>query len=81
MRLIDTGEELRQHIEANLRGLAKTALEKSQESRKRHEGEKRSQAEGDLEARGRGRAQDRQGHQRRMRGAAQTGGLLVPIKA
>lgn len=39
MRLIDTGEELRQHIEANLRGLAKTALEKSQESRRRHEGE------------------------------------------
>lgn len=39
MRVIDTGEELRQHIEANLRGLAKTALEKSQESRKRHDGE------------------------------------------
>jgi hypothetical protein len=39
MRLIDTGEELRQHIEANLRGLAKAALEKSQESRRRHDGE------------------------------------------
>jgi hypothetical protein len=35
MRLIETADEVRQHIEANLRGLAKSALEKSHESRRR----------------------------------------------
>lgn len=39
MRLIETAEEARQHIEANLRTLAKSALERSHESRKRHEAE------------------------------------------
>jgi len=35
MRLIDTADEVRQHIETNLRGLAKSALEKSHDSRQR----------------------------------------------
>ncbi len=39
MRLIETEEEMRQHIEANLRGLAKVALEKAQDSRRRHDTE------------------------------------------
>jgi hypothetical protein len=39
MRLIETDEELRQHIEASLRGMAKIALERSQESRRRHDAE------------------------------------------
>jgi hypothetical protein len=32
MRVFENVEELRQHIEANLRGLAKSALDKSRES-------------------------------------------------
>lgn len=39
MRKIETAEEVRQHIEANLRGLAKAALDKSKESRQRHAAE------------------------------------------
>ena len=35
MRLIETAEEARQHIEANLRGLAKIAIDRSKESRQR----------------------------------------------
>jgi hypothetical protein len=39
MRLIEIAEEVQQHIEANLRTLAKSALERSHESRKRHDAE------------------------------------------
>lgn len=39
MRVIETVEELRQHIEANLRGLAKRAVDMSKESRRRHDAE------------------------------------------
>lgn len=37
MRVIETVDEVRQHIEANLRGLAKSAVDMSKESRRRHE--------------------------------------------
>ena len=36
MRIMETVNEVRQHIEANLRGLAKNALDKSKESRQRY---------------------------------------------
>lgn len=39
MRVIETVDEVRQHIEANLRGLAKSALDKSKESRRRFDAE------------------------------------------
>ena len=39
MRTFENVEELKQHIEANLRGLAKRALEMSHESRVRSENE------------------------------------------
>jgi hypothetical protein len=39
MRVIETVEEARQHIEANLQGLAKDAFERSQESRRRYDSE------------------------------------------
>ncbi|NJO55692.1 MAG: hypothetical protein HC834_04265 [Rhodospirillales bacterium] len=39
MRAIETVEEARQHIEANLLGLAKSALDKSKESRQRYQTE------------------------------------------
>jgi ElaB/YqjD/DUF883 family membrane-anchored ribosome-binding protein len=39
MRVFKDVEELKQHIEANLRGLAKSALDKSHESRLRSENE------------------------------------------
>ncbi len=39
MRVFGTLEEARQHIEASLRGLAKSALERAQDSRRRFEAE------------------------------------------
>jgi hypothetical protein len=39
MRVIETVDEVRQHIAANLRGLAKSAVDRSKESRQRCEAE------------------------------------------